>query len=163
MALWTDFADAAPRIAEVFTRRHAAAGKLCMLGTLRPDGWPRISPMEPRFLEGDLWLVGMPHTAKFADLGADPRFTLHTATVDTQVTDGDAKIWGRVEDVRDTALHQRFAESVYEDIGLDLRGQEFDQFLRADIVGAASVAVGDDHMDVTTWREGAPEKVIRKH
>ena len=85
MALWTDFAAAAPRIAEVFTRRHAATGNLCMLGTLRPDGFPRISPMEPRFLEGDLWLVGMPHTAKFADLRADPRFALHTATVDTQV------------------------------------------------------------------------------
>lgn len=163
MALWTDFADAARRIAEVFTRRHTAAGKLCMLGTLRPDGWPRISPMEPRFHEGDLWLVGMPDTAKFADLRADPRFTLHTATVDTQVTDGDAKIWGRVEDVRDPALHQRFAQALFEDIGLDLRGQEFDQFFRADLVGAASVAVGDDHMDVTTWREGGTEKVIRKH
>lgn len=163
MALWTDFAAAAPRIAEVFTRRHAATGNLCMLGTLRPDGFPRISPMEPRFLEGDLWLVGMPHTAKFADLQADPRFALHTATVDTQVSDGDAKLWGRVEDIRDEALHQRFAEAVYADIGLDLRGQRFDQFLRADIVGAASVAVGDEHMDVTTWREGAEEKVVRKH
>jgi hypothetical protein len=163
MALWTDFAAAAPRIAEVFTRRHAATGNLCMLGTLRPDGFPRISPMEPRFLEGDLWLVGMPHTAKFADLRADPRFALHTATVDTQVSDGDAKLWGRVEDVRDEALHQRFAEAVYEEIGLDLRGQRFDQFLRADVVGAASVAVGDEHMDVTTWREGAEEKVVRKH
>ena len=121
MALWTDFAAAAPRIAEVFTRRHAATGNLCMLGTLRPDGFPRISPMEPRFLEGDLWLVGMPDTAKFADLAADPRFALHTATVDTQVGDGDAKLWGRVEDVRDEALHQRFAVAVYEDIGVDLR------------------------------------------
>ena len=163
MALWTGFAAAAPRIAGVFTRRHAATGNLCMLGTLRPDGWPRISPMEPRFLEGDLWLVGMPGTAKFADLQADPRFALHTATVDAQVTEGDAKIWGRVEDVRDEALHQRFAEAVYEDIGLDLRGQVFDLFYRADIVGAASVAVGDDHMDVTTWREGGTEKVVRKH
>ncbi|GAA4942822.1 pyridoxamine 5'-phosphate oxidase [Actinomycetospora succinea] len=163
MALWTDFAAAAPRIAEVFTRRHAVTGNLCMLGTLRPDGFPRISPMEPRFLEGDLWLVGMPSTAKFEDLRADPRFALHTATVDTQVSDGDAKLWGRVEDVRDEALHQRFAEAVFEDIGLDLRGQEFEQFYRADIVGAASVAVGDEHMDVTTWREGAAEKVVRKH
>lgn len=162
MALWTDFAAAAPRIAEVFTRRHAATGYLCMLGTLRPDGFPRISPMEPRFLEGDLWLVGMPNTAKFADLRADPRFALHTATTDTRVSEGDAKLWGRVEDVRDEALHQRFAEAVYEEIGLDLRGQAFDQFLRADIMGAASVAVGE-HMDVTTWREGGVETVVRKH
>ena len=65
--------------------------------------------------------------------------------------------------MRDEALHQRFAVAVYEDIGLDLRGATFDQFLRADIVGAASVAVGDDHMHVTTWREGGKETVIRKH
>ena len=52
---------------------------------------------------------------------------------------------------------------MYEDIGLDLRGATFDQFFRADIVGAASVAVGDDHMHVTTWREGGKETVIQKH
>ncbi|MHC1560943.1 pyridoxamine 5'-phosphate oxidase family protein [Actinomycetospora sp. C-140] len=163
MALWTDFAAAAPHIAEVFARRHAATGNLCMLGTLRPDGWPRVSPMEPRFFEGDLWIGGMPDTAKFADLVADPRFTLHTATVDTHVGEGDAKIWGRVEDVRDEALHQRYAEALFQDIGLDLRGQEFPTFFRADVVGAASLAVGGGHLDVTTWREGGAEKVIRKH
>jgi hypothetical protein len=163
MALWTDFAAAAPRIAEVFARRHAATGNLCMLGTLRPDGFPRISPMEPRFLEGDLWLVGMPGTSKFADLRADPRFTLHTATIDTRVGEGDAKVWGRVEDVRDEALQQRFAEAVFEEIGLDLRGEPFDHFFRVDVVGAASLAVAGAHLDITTWREGGAEKVIRKH
>ena len=65
-----------------------------MLATLRTDGSPRISPMEPRVFEGDLWLVGMPHTAKFRDLERDPRFSLHTATIDPNVGDGDAKVWG---------------------------------------------------------------------
>ena len=90
MPSWEEFANAAPRIAEVFARRHAATGNLCMLGTLRPDGYPRISPMEPRFFEQQLWIGGMPGTAKFADLIRDPRFTLHTATVDTHVAVGDA-------------------------------------------------------------------------
>ena len=103
MATWEEFATAAPQIAEIFVRRHAAAGGLCMLATLRPDGFPRISPMEPRIFEGTLWIGGMPGTAKFRDLLADPRFALHTATVDTQVADGDAKVWGTVEDVHDAA------------------------------------------------------------
>jgi hypothetical protein len=47
----------------------------------------------------------MPGTAKFRDLARDPRFCLHTATVDTQVKDGDAKVWGLVEDIQDAALH----------------------------------------------------------
>ena len=90
MATWTQFTEGAPRIAAVFTRRHAATRKLCMLATLRSDGFPRISPIEPRIFEEQLWLVGMPNTTKFRDLDRDPRFCLHTATVDTEVGDGDA-------------------------------------------------------------------------
>jgi hypothetical protein len=163
MATWEEFATAAPRIAEIFRRRHAATRNLCMLGTLRPDGFPRVSPMEPRFFEGTLWIGGMPGTAKFADLVRDPRFCLHTATVDTQVGDGDAKVWGTVEDVHDEALHHRFADDVYADIGLDLRGQVFDHLFAAQLVGAAAVEVGGGHMDVTVWREGGSERVVRKH
>ncbi|MFC4950641.1 pyridoxamine 5'-phosphate oxidase family protein [Pseudonocardia sp. GCM10023141] len=163
MTTWQEFTAVAPRIAEIFERRHTATGNLCMLGTLRPDGFPRISPMEPRFFEGQLWIGGMPDTAKFNDLVADPRFTLHTATVDTQVSEGDAKVWGTVQDVHDPALHQRYAEDLYAQTGFDLRGATFDHFYAAHLVGAAAVEVGDGHMDVTVWKEGAAERVIRKH
>jgi hypothetical protein len=160
---WTEFTDAAPRIAAVFARRHAAAGNLCLLATLRSDGFPRISPIEPRLFEDRLWLVGMPDTTKFRDLGRDPRFCLHTATVDTQVTDGDAKLFGVVEDVQDPALHQRWATALFEEIGFDLRGQEFGHFYAADLTGASAVQVGDGHLDVTIWKPGEPERVVRKH
>jgi Pyridoxamine 5'-phosphate oxidase len=163
VAGWQEFSAAAPTIAEVFARRHAATGNLCMLGTLRRDGFPRISPMEPRFFEGELWLVGMPDTAKFADLLADPRFTLHTATIDTHVGDGDAKVWGTVEDLRDDALHQRFAAALFAESGFELRGQTFEHFFRAEIVGASAVGLEDGHLDITVWREGHPERVVRKH
>jgi Pyridoxamine 5'-phosphate oxidase len=163
MATWQEFGTAAPHIAAVFERRHAATGGLCMLGTLRADGFPRISPMEPRFFEGDLWIGGMPRTAKFKDLTRDPRFALHTATVDTHVADGDAKVWGTVEDVLDDALHQRYAEALYEETGFDLRGQTFEHFFRADVVGAAAVEINDGHLDITMWRDGTSERVLRKH
>jgi Pyridoxamine 5'-phosphate oxidase len=160
---WTEFVEAAPRIATIFTRRHAATGKLCMLATLRSDGFPRISPVEPRLFEGRLWIVGMPDTTKFRDLGRDPRFCLHTATVDTDVSDGDAKLWGVVHDVPDRDLQQRFAVDLFDDIGLDLRGQEFNPFYAADITSASAVEVGGGHMDVTIWKPGEPERVVRKH
>jgi hypothetical protein len=163
MTTWQEFTEAAPRIATIFTRRHAATGNLCLLATLRSDGFPRISPIEPRMFEGQLWLVGMPGTTKFLDLGRDPRFCLHTATVDTEVKDGDAKLWGVVEDVRDKALHQRFATALFEETGFDLRGQEFDHFYAADLTSASSVEVGDGHLDVTIWRPGEAERVVRKH
>ncbi|RBM10330.1 pyridoxamine 5-phosphate oxidase [Prauserella sp. PE36] len=162
MATWKEFADAAPRTAGVFARRHAATGNLCLLATLRSDGFPRISPLEPRFFEGQLWLVGMPGTTKFRDLARDPRFCLHTATVDTEVKEGDAKLWGVVEDVRDRDLHQRWATALYEETGFDLRGQEFDHFYAADIVGGSAVEVRGDHLEITVWKPGEQERVVEK-
>jgi hypothetical protein len=163
MTSWTDFAAQAPLVSAVFSRRHQATGKLCFLATLRSDGYPRISPMEPRIFEGELWLMGMPDTTKFRDLHRDPRFCLHTATVDTNVGDGDAKLWGTVRHVGDPDLHRRFAVDLFEDIGLDLRGQTFDHFYAADLTGASAVEIIDGHMDVTVWRPGEPERVVRKH
>jgi hypothetical protein len=163
MTSWKEFAAEAPRIAEIFVRRHAATGNLCMLATLRPDGFPRISPMEPQFFEDELWVGGMPGTAKFEDLVADPRFSLHTATIDTYVTEGDAKIWGTVEDVHDPVLHQRYAESLFARTGFDLRGRTFEHFFRTRPAGAAAVETVDEHLDITVWKQGSKERVIRKH
>lgn len=162
MANWTEFADAAPRISEIFTRRHAATGNLCLLGTNRSDGYPRISPVEPRFFDSELWIVGMPHTRKFDDLARDPRFTLHTATVDSQVGDGDAKVWGTVEDIADQAVHARFTQSLFEETGLDFRNETFDHFFRVELLGASAVELVDNHLDITVWRTGRPERVVRK-
>jgi len=160
---WKEVAEGAPRIAGIFSRRHAATGNLCLLATLRADGYPRISPIEPRVFEDQLWIVGMPDTTKFRDLGRDPRFCLHTATVDSQVTDGDAKLWGMVRHVHDKQLQQRFAAALFDETGLDLRGQDFDHFYAADLTGASAVEVRDGHMDVTIWTPGTPERVVRKH
>jgi hypothetical protein len=160
---WREFTEGAPRISTVFTRRHAATGNLCLLATLRSDGFPRISPIEPRIFEDELWLVGMPRTTKFYDLARDPRFCLHTATVDSEVTDGDAKLWGVVKDVPSTAVRQRFAGALFESTGLDLREVEFEHFFAADLTSASCVEVGGGHMDVTIWRPGEPERVVRKH
>lgn len=163
MATWEEFAVVAPRIASIFTRRQAATGNLCMLGTIRPDGFPRISPMEPSLFEGQLWIVGMPGTAKFRDLFRDPRYTLHTATADPEVKAGDAKLWGRVENVKDEALQRRWAEALLEETGFDVRDEEFDHFFKAGVIGAAAVEVSDGHLDITVWKEGRDEKVVRKH
>jgi hypothetical protein len=158
MVDWQQFEREAPHIAAVFRRRHAATGNLCFLATNRPDGYPRISPMEPRIVDGRLVLVGMPNTQKFEDLRRDPRFSLHTATVDTHVGDGDAKVWGRVRNDRDTVFHQRFAQDLFDESGFDLRGQAFDPFFVADLVGAASVEFIDGQLTITTWKAGQGER-----
>lgn len=163
MSTWQEFTAAAPRIVQVFTRRMAATGNLCMLGTLRSDGFPRISPVESRVFEGDLVVAGMPGTTKFRDLARDPRLCLHTATVDTQVGDGDVKLWGIVTDHPDPALHRRFADALFEETGFDVREEKFDHFFTVDVTGASAVEVDGDHLDITVWKPGASEYVVRKH
>ena len=162
MVTWNEFAHGAPRIAEVFARRHKATANLCLLATLRSDGYPRISPMEPRIFEGHLVLVGMPNTAKFRDLDRDPRFCLHTATVDPYVGDGDAKLWGKATNLQDDELHQRFAADLFEESGMDLRGQVFDPFYVADLTGASSLSIESGQLKIVIWRPGEQERVVRK-
>lgn len=159
MVAWRDFVDEAPRIAGTFERRHAATGNLCLLATLRSDGFPRISPMEPRIFEGTLVLGGMPGTLKFRDLERDPRFCLHTATVDPYVGDGDAKVWGVVVNVQDKDVHERFAGWLFEQSGMDFRGQVFDPFFVADLTSAASVQFDDGQLTIARWKPGEGERV----
>ena len=162
MVTWQQFADEAPVIATVFERRQRATGNLCMLATLRSDGFPRISPMEPRVFDGHLVMVGMPGTTKYRDLERDPRFCLHTATVDPFVGDGDVKLWAEAVDLQDTNLHRRFADALFEETGLDLRGQAFTPFLVADITGASSIAYEDGQLAITIWKPGEGERLVTK-
>lgn len=162
MTTWSQFTEEAPSVAALFSRRHQATGKLCMLATLRADGSPRISPIEPVIFEGMLVLAGMPNTRKFDDLARDPRFCLHTATVDTRVSDGDAKLFGTVTDLQDETVHARFAQKLFDDSGFDIRGQKFDHFYIADLTGASTVEVNDDRLDITVWKPGAGETVVHK-
>jgi len=158
MVAWDEFVEEAPRIAELFLRRHAATGNLSFLATLRPDGYPRISPMEPRIFEGHLVLLGMPNTQKFRDLARDPRFSLHTATIDPNVGDGDAKVWGDARNVEDKDMHGRFAQDLFAESGFDLRGREFDHFFVADLAGASAVEFRDRQLTITTWKPGQGER-----
>lgn len=162
MVAWSEFTDQAPTIAEVFVRRHTSTGNLCLLATIRSDGYPRISPMEPRIFDGHLLLVGMPGTTKFADLGRDPRFCLHTATVDPYVGEGDVKLWGDAVNLQDPDLHKRFAADLFEQAGLDLRGQVFDPFYVADLTSASSLELANGRLAITIWKPGEGERVVEK-
>lgn len=162
MVTWKQFAEEAPHIAEIFERRHAATGNLCMLGTIRSDGYPRISPVEPRIFADQLVVVGMPGTTKFRDLARDPRFSLHTATVDPHVGDGDVKVWAEAVNHQDPDLHEGFADDLFETTGFDLRGEVFDPFYVADIGGASSVEVVDQQLIITIWKPGEGERQVAK-
>ncbi|MDP9297120.1 MAG: pyridoxamine 5'-phosphate oxidase family protein, partial [Actinomycetota bacterium] len=52
---WVEFEQACPQIASL-ARERFAKDELVMLGTLRSDGSPRISPCEIDIVEGHLCL-----------------------------------------------------------------------------------------------------------
>ncbi|GEL19559.1 pyridoxamine 5'-phosphate oxidase family protein [Pseudonocardia asaccharolytica] len=99
MATWKDVHEAAPGFA-ARVRKIFDAHKHKTIATLRADGSPRISGIEAEFADGELTFGSMPGARKGADLRRDPRFALHSASVDPPQDDpagwpGDAKISGR--------------------------------------------------------------------
>jgi Pyridoxamine 5'-phosphate oxidase len=89
MARWRDVEQAQPEFAQ---RVRAAfdAHRHKTIATLRADGSPRISGIEAEFDNGEVVFSSMPNARKKADLSRDPRFALHSATVDP-VTGSEAK------------------------------------------------------------------------
>jgi len=51
---------------------------IAYLGTVRPDGGPRVHPISPVVLDGRIYIGLMPGTPKRHDLERDPRCVVHT-------------------------------------------------------------------------------------
>ncbi|WP_328306705.1 pyridoxamine 5'-phosphate oxidase family protein [Actinomycetospora sp. NBC_00405] len=99
MVAWQDVEEAAPQFAQR-VRALFDAHKHKTLATLRADGSPRVSGIETVFEDGRLTFGSMPGARKGADLRRDPRFAVHSATVDPvegaeAQWPGEAKIAGR--------------------------------------------------------------------
>lgn len=96
---WQDVEQAEPEFAQR-VRGLFDAYKHKTIATLRADGSPRISGIEADFEDGRLVFGSMPNARKGADLQRDPRFAIHSATVDPVEGSeaewpGEAKISGR--------------------------------------------------------------------
>lgn len=95
--IWREFERAAPELArlgrERFERTHVA-----LIATLRIDGSPRISPIEPVFAMGHL-LLGAMESPTARDLRRDARCALHSSVSDINGCEGEFKLHGRAEPV----------------------------------------------------------------
>ena len=99
MTAWRDVEEAEPEFAQR-VRALFDAHRHKTIATLRADGSPRISGIEAVFEGGELVFGSMANARKGADLRRDPRFALHSATVDPVEGSeaqwpGEAKISGR--------------------------------------------------------------------
>jgi hypothetical protein len=149
MASWAEFADGDPDLAAIAGRRMDASG-LVLVGTLRANGWPRISPVEPLVVDGTLYLGMMWQSRKAVDLLRDPRCVVHTIVTDKSGTEGDVKIYGRARDITDATERERYCVELEAHIGWRPSGEDYHLF-GIDITEVGYFAVvGEDH-DVRTW------------
>jgi hypothetical protein len=122
-----------------------------ILATLRRDGSPRVSGIEARLMDGELWLAGMPRAVKFADLRRDPRMALHSGSDEPDTFVADAKLSGRAVEVTvpdELAAYARAAE-------VPAAVQPFELF-RIDVEQVVLTALNEakDGMVISSWRPG---------
>jgi Pyridoxamine 5'-phosphate oxidase len=105
-----------PRLAGLGRRRLLEPG-VVLVATIRGDGMPRISPVEPFVLDGILWLSMLWQSRKAADLMRDPRILVHSVVTGRDGGEGEFKIRGTARSEQDPAVQRRYADSVAGSLG----------------------------------------------
>ncbi|MCU1429699.1 MAG: hypothetical protein JWL83_3699 [Actinomycetia bacterium] len=162
MSTWAEVTYETPELA-ARVRAIFDASKHKTMATLRKDGSPRISGTEANFYGSDIFVGSMYGAVKARDLQRDPRVALHSATVDTELTNGDAKISGRAAEITNPDEIAAFARANTESTGQEPPG-EFHLF-RIDVSEIVLTRIGDppDHLVIEVWRAGrGTERIERR-
>ena len=149
---WGEFAEADPELAALGEAQFARTG-LALVGTLRRDGWPRISPVEPFIASGHLYLGMMWRSVKALDLLRDPRCVVHSTVSDREGTEGEFKVYGRAAEVTDPEERRRFADTVFDAIGHRPEEPEFHCFA-IDIESVVFSQLQGEEFHRQLWKAG---------
>ena len=139
MTSWSDLERAEPEFA-VRVQALFDAHRHKTIATIRADGSPRISGIEAVFENGELVFGSMPHARKGADLRRDPRFALHSATIDP--VEGAEAEWPGEAKISGSAIPVGPAD-----------GADGDMF-RVDITEVSTVEYTGDHLVIQRWAPG---------
>jgi len=151
---WSEMERAQPRLAGLARERLIGPG-VVLVGTIRRDGTPRISPVEPFVLDGELWLSMMWRSAKARDVMRDPRILVHSVITGRDGAECEVKVRGTARAESDTAVQRRYAAAVAASLGWDPQPGRFHLF--AVDIGHVTVisydaATGDQR--VAMWPPG---------
>lgn len=155
MPRWAEVLEAAPELAARCERRLLDPG-LVLVGTLRRDGSPRISPVEPLVVDGELELGMMLGSLKARDLLRDGRCVVHSIVTSKDGDEGDAKVYGRAWDVREPGARERYGVALEEAIGWRPEG-DFHLFA-LDVDQLGWMRNEDKGIRLETWR---PDEGVR--
>jgi len=153
---WDTFEQACPEIARL-ARERFSRDEVVLVGTIRADGSPRISPNEVEFAAGRLLLGMMWRSKKALDLVRDPRIAVHSAPSDRMNPGGDVKLYGRAVDERDSDVRQAYRDTIGARIGW--APDEPDYHLFSLDVHSAGYAVFGEGSHALAWD---PEQGLRR-
>lgn len=170
MTSWIDFEAAEPEFA-ARARTLISATTNCVLATIRADGSPRASGIDPFFFEGQLMLGSMPDSRKAADLHRDPRMALHGIPWESRKVKegaddpgaGDVKITGRAIAVADPAEVVRIFSRYWADLGVDTPPSEGEgELFIVDLATVVTIGVDDDQLVIDRWSATDGRKTVRR-
>ena len=124
---WRDFKREASELAELGEKRFESTG-VVLVGTLRRNGYPRISLR-------------------------DPRCVLHSTVTNRDGREGDFKVYGRAVEVRDPETRRRYCEALFAKIGWRPQEPEFHVFA-LDVESVGYVVFEDGKISRKTWSPG---------
>jgi hypothetical protein len=113
---WDELESRQPRLAALAQQRLIDPGVLLVV-TIRRDGTPRLSPVEPFVMEGRLMLSMLWGSRKAADLQRDSRILVHSIVTGRDGGEGELKIRGRAVPEHRDDMHRRYADAVAASLG----------------------------------------------
>ena len=153
---WDRFEAACPEIAHL-ARERFAKDEVILIGTLRADGSPRISPNEVDFVGAHLMVSMMWRSKKALDLLRDARCVVHSVPLTRMNPGGDVKLYGQVIDVQDPDLRAAYRDEIRR--RLDWAPDEPDYHLFSLDVTSAGYAVFGEGSHALAWD---PERGLRR-
>ncbi len=88
-----------------------------LVATIRRDGSPRLSPVEPFIMDGMLYLSMLWQSRKADDLLRDPRVLVHSIVTSRDGGNGEFKVRGTARVEGDPQLQSRYAAAVAASLG----------------------------------------------
>jgi hypothetical protein len=113
---WADLEERQPRLGALARERLLEPGVVLVV-TIRRDGTPRLSPVEPWLMDGDLWLSMLWGSLKARDLERDQRILVHSIVTNREGGEGELKIRGRAVPEDRAEVQERYAAEVSRQLG----------------------------------------------
>jgi hypothetical protein len=152
MTPWSEFASEAPELAAAIEQRMLQS-RYTMLGTIRSDGWPRMSGIVTGISLGELWLAMRPDATMAADLRRNEKFSLHSGPMQHGELVSDTKLSGIANEVTNDDVFDQFVAALPHDLPASGLALFAVQLRDASLIRLNEA--GDKHV-IDSWRSGEP-------